>query len=146
MNNSIESNMEQESSPPPPEPVEPATETPQDDNKPDRDSRMWAMFCHLAAFASIIIPFVGGVIGPLVIWLIKKEEMPFVDDQGKESVNFQITMLIGFIICFVLTFIVIGIPLLLLLALADLILIIIAAIKSNDGVQYRYPFALRLIK
>ncbi len=138
--------MEQESSTPPPEPVETPSETPQDDNKPDRDSRMWAMFSHLAAFASVFIPIIGGVVGPLVVWLIKKEEMPFVDDQGKESINFQITMAIGFFISFLLTFVVIGIPLLLLLGLADLILIIIAAIKANDGVQYRYPFAIRFIK
>ena len=72
--------------------------------------------------------------------------MPLVDDQGKESLNFQITMTIGLIICFVLTFVLIGFILLPALALFNLVMIIIAAIKANEGVQYRYPFAFRFIK
>jgi uncharacterized Tic20 family protein len=56
-------------------------------DNPDKDARLWGMFCHLIAFSGYVVPF-GSVLGPLIIWLIKKDEMPFVDDQGKESLNF----------------------------------------------------------
>jgi len=109
-----------------------------------KDERMWAMLCHLFALAGFIIPF-GNVIGPLVGWLIKKEESEFVNDQGKEAVNFQISMTIYIIISAFLVVVLIGIPLLIGLAIFDLIMIIVAAIKANDGVKYRYPLTIRLI-
>ena len=59
----------------------------------NKDERMWGMFCHLAALAGFIIPF-GNIIGPLIVWQIKKEEFPFVEDQGKESLKFQISIFI----------------------------------------------------
>jgi len=126
------------------------TPTPQPVETPaggvSKDARTWGMIAHLSALAGFIIPIVGIIVGPLVIWLIKRDEDPFVDDQGKEAVNFQITMLIAFVICFFLTFLVIGAFLMPLVGLADLIFTIIAGIKANEGVKYRYPFALRLIK
>ena len=103
------------------------------------------MCCHLSALVGHIIPF-GNIIGPLVIWLIKKDELPGVNDHGKEALNFQISMTIYFIIAVVLVFVVIGIPLLIVLWLADLILIIIAAIHANDGKSYRYPMTMRFVK
>lgn len=112
----------------------------------DKDARMWGMFCHLSALAMFTcIPF-ANVLGPFIIWMIKKNDMPFVDDQGKESVNFQITMAIAGIICFILTFLGIGIFLGLALMVANLVFIIIASMKANEGEKYRYPFAFRLIK
>ena len=110
-----------------------------------KDERMWGMLCHITAFAGFLIPF-GNIIGPLVIWLLKKEEMPFVNDQGKESINFQITIMIGYIIGFVLVFVLIGVFVLLALMVCSIVFIILAAIKANSGVAYRYPWALRLIK
>jgi len=112
---------------------------------PSADEKQWALFAHLAAFAGFIIPF-GSIIGPLVVWQIKKNEMPFVDDQGKEALNFQITAAIAVMVCFVLIFAVIGIFLLPAVLLADLIFVIIAAIAANNGQAYRYPITLRLIK
>ena len=76
-----------------------------------QDERTWGMLCHLSAFAGYVFPF-GGIVGPLVVWLIKKDEMPFVDDQGKEALNFQISVLIYAIVSFVLIFVLIGIILL----------------------------------
>jgi uncharacterized protein len=105
----------------------------------------WGMAAHLSALAGYVIPF-GSIIGPLVVWLIKKDEMPFVNSQGKEALNFQITMAIAALISIVLVFVVIGIFLLWAVAILDLIFIIIAAIQASKGVDYRYPFALRLIK
>jgi hypothetical protein len=112
---------------------------------PSKDEKTWGMLCHLSAFAGFIVPF-GGILGPLVVWLIKKNEMPFADDQGKESLNFQITIYIAALICIPLIFVLIGIPLIILVGLFWLIMTIVASIKANDGVHYRYPFALRLIK
>ncbi|MCS3902114.1 putative Tic20 family protein [Methylohalomonas lacus] len=113
--------------------------------EPNKDERTWGMLCHLSAFAGFIIPF-GGIIAPLIIWLIKKDEMPFVNDQGKEAINFQITVFIAALICFVLMFVGIGFLLLFALAIYAIVMIIIATIKANEGSYYRYPHALRLIK
>lgn len=108
------------------------------------DERNWALFAHLAALLGYVFPF-GGIIGPLVVWLLKKDEMPFVDEQGRESINFQITMLIAALICIPLVFIVIGVPLLFLVGIFDLIFVIVAAIKASEGTHYRYPIAIRLL-
>ncbi len=110
-----------------------------------KEERTMGMLCHLIALVGFIIPL-GSIIGPLVIWLVKKDEMPFVNDQGKESLNFEITMLIGVIICLILTFVVIGLFLLVALGIYWLVFVIIAAMKANEGIAYRYPYAIRLIK
>ena len=110
-----------------------------------KDANTWGMLCHLIAFAGFVIPF-GNIIGPLVIWLIKKDQYEFVDDQGKESLNFQISMTIYFIISAILTVILIGIVLLIALAIFDIVVLIIATIKANGGEKYRYPLTIRLIK
>lgn len=112
---------------------------------PSKDERTWGMLCHLSALSGFVIPF-ATIIAPLVIWLVKKDEMPFVDDQGKESLNFQITLTILGIVCIPLVFLIIGIPLLIALAVLGVVFCIIGAVKANDGVAYRYPFAFRLIK
>ena len=88
----------------------------------------------------------GCLLGPLIIWLVKKDTMPFVDDQAKEALNFNITVAIAAVICGVLMFVLIGFVLLPVLGIAWLVFTIIAAIKANEGVAYRYPFTLRLIK
>ena len=111
-----------------------------------KDERMWGMFCHLAALAAFVGIPLGNVIGPLVVWLIKKDEFPFVNEQGKESLNFQISMSIYALVCFPLMFVLIGIPLLIAVVIADLVLVIMAALKANEGIAYRYPLTIRLIK
>lgn len=111
-----------------------------------KDERMWGMFAHLSAFAGLLVPFIGHVLGPLVIWLVKRETMPFVNDQGKEALNFQITATIGLVVAGLLVFLFIGFILLPLVGLADVIFTILAAVKANEGVAYRYPVTLRLIK
>ena len=108
----------------------------------DRDARMWAMLAHLAGFGGIVGPAIGSVLGPLIIWLLKKDQYRFVDEQGKEALNFQITMLIYGVASGLLWIICIGIFLTAAIAIADIVLIIIAAIKANDGMHYRYPYPL----
>jgi uncharacterized protein len=88
----------------------------------------------------------GSILGPLIIWQIKKAEMPFVDDQGKEALNFQITVFLAVILCIVLMVVFIGILLLPIVGIAALIFTIIGGLKANAGETYRYPFAIRLIK
>jgi uncharacterized Tic20 family protein len=114
---------------------------------PDKDARLWAMLCHVAAAAQLLgIPF-GNVLGPLVIWLIKKDEHPFIDANGKESLNFQITVAIAIVVCIPLFFCAgIGAILAGAIGIADIIFVIIAAIKANNGESYRYPLTIRLIK
>ena len=113
---------------------------------PDKDERLWGMLCHLLAFSGCVLPFLGNVIGPLIIWMIKKDEMPFVDDQGKESLNFQLTMLIVYFVCFILMFVLIGLFMIWVAAIYQIVVVIIASIKANDGVKYRYPYTIRFIK
>jgi len=113
--------------------------------KPSQQARQWAMLCHLAAFAGLVVPF-GNLLGPLIVWQLKKDIDPFVDAQGKEALNFQITITIAMLICIVLTIVIIGGLLAPIVGLLNVIFCIIAAVKANNGEAYRYPFALRLIK
>ena len=111
----------------------------------EKQERNLGMACHLAALAGFIIPF-GNIIGPLVFWLIKRDESEFVNDQGKESLNFQITVTILAIVSGILVILIIGIFLLILVALFSLVMIILASIKASEGKKYRYPFNIRLIQ
>jgi uncharacterized protein len=105
----------------------------------------WALVCHLSALAMFVIPF-GNVVGPLVVWLLKKDEMPVVDREGKESLNFQITISIFALVAGLLSFILIGIPLLVLIGIVNLVFIVLASLEVSKGQSYTYPFNLRLIK
>jgi uncharacterized protein len=116
-----------------------------DAQQPNTDTTNWAMFAHLSALAGFIIPF-GNVLGPLIIWLTKGKEIEFVGNEAKEALNFQITVFLIAIVGWVLVFVLIGFLVLALLALADVILIILAAISASKGEPYRYPFTLRLVK
>jgi len=107
--------------------------------------KTWAMLAHISALAGFIIPF-GHIIGPLVIWLIKKDESPFVDDQGKEALNFQISITIYCIVAALLIIVVLGIFLLIGLAILDVVLIIVAAVKANESEKFRYPLTIRFVR
>ncbi len=112
----------------------------------NKEELNWAMFCHLAALSGFVIPL-GNVIGPLIIWLIKKDTMPLVNEHGKEALNFQITVLIAMIISVILMFVLIGIVLMVVVGIGALVLTIMAAVKvANGQTDYRYPWTLRLIK
>lgn len=109
-----------------------------------QDERMWGMFAHLSALAMFIIPF-GSIIGPLIVWSMKKYEYPFVDEQGKAALNFHISMMIYMIVSAILIFIVVGILLLIALGIFQLVMIIIASIKANNGESFQYPLSMRFI-
>ena len=111
-----------------------------------KDERMWGMLSHLAALGVFVFPAFGNIIGPLIIWLIKKDQSWFVDDQGKESLNFQISMTIYLFVASATICIGIGLIVLPVLFIAGVVFSIIAALKANEGVIYRYPLTLRLVK
>ena len=104
------------------------------------------MLTHLTALCGFIgVPF-GHLLGPLIVWLVKKDQIPLVDDQGKESLNFQLSMTLYGIVAGLLMFVVIGVPLLIALVLADIVLVIIASVEANKGNLYRYPLTIRFLK
>ena len=105
---------------------------------PANPARTWEMLCHLSGLV--------GFIGPLVVWLVKKNEFPTVDVHGKEALNFQITVLIALVVSCALMTVCIGFLLAPAVAIANTVFVIIASIKVNNGEPYKYPFALRLIK
>ena len=111
----------------------------------NKDENMWAMFCHLSALVGFVIPF-GNIIAPLIIWTLKKDEYPHINDQGKEAINFQLSITVYILISVLLVFVVIGIPLLIILGIFSLIMTVIAALNANDGNKYRYPFTIKFIK
>jgi uncharacterized Tic20 family protein len=120
-------------------------EQPRVGKETNRDARMWAMFCHLAGLAGFlpVAPVLGNIIAPLVIWQIKKDDFAFVDEQGKEAVNFQISILLyAILLCFTC----VGIALLPAVCIFDVVFLLIAAVKANNGEHYRYPLTIRFIK
>ena len=121
------------------------------------EERNWAMAAHLCGLlwlvggtGLIFIPFGGlvlfTILGPLIIWRTKGQAMPFVAEQAKESLNFQITVFLLGLVFLVLALALIGFLFLWILGVVNLVLVIIAAIQVSDGKPYRYPFCLRLVK
>ncbi|MFN9715071.1 MAG: DUF4870 domain-containing protein [Planctomycetota bacterium] len=106
---------------------------------PSNEERTWALASHLSGI-------VLGLLGPLIVWLIQKEKMPFVDDQGKEALNFQITVLIGYVVSFATACLYIGFVLMPVVIIGNIIFCILGAVAANRGEAYRYPVTLRLIK
>jgi uncharacterized Tic20 family protein len=112
---------------------------------PTRDERQWAMLCHVSAML-MYVTAIGGLVVPFVIWLLKREEMPFVADQGKEVINFQITILLALVAAVVLMLVVVGFVLFWALLAFHFVVTIVAAVKVTEGVAYRYPFCWRVVK
>jgi len=108
--------------------------------------RMWNVLCHATALAGFFVPCAGHILGPLIVWLVKRNDSPEIDEHGKESLNFQISMLIYNVIAGVLCLVLIGFVILAILHILNLVLVIIASIQASEGKFYRYPLAIRLIK
>ncbi|MHC4721192.1 MAG: DUF4870 domain-containing protein [Planctomycetota bacterium] len=120
-------------------PPEPETAAPGQTQEVSQNAKNMALLCHLLGFFTCFI-------GPLIIWLIKKDDDPFIDQQGKEALNFQITVTIASIVAGLLTVVCIGAILLPVIGIADLVFVIMACVASSKGEAYRYPVCLRLIK
>jgi uncharacterized Tic20 family protein len=137
-------------------PIDVTTPPPPPAGTPSAEEKQWALFVHLSALLGVFLTgFMfgwGAFLGPLIIWLVKKDTMPFVNDQGKEALNFNITLAIVGVVLLLLTIMTLGVGLLIalpvgvLVGIGWLVFTIIAAIKASEGVAYRYPISLRLIK
>ena len=127
-------------------PEAPIPPAPPCEDKEARDERMWATLCHLSTFALFALPAFGNIIGPLIIWLIKRDELPLVDDQGKEVLNFQISMTIYYAAAAILCCVFVGMVLLPALVIFAMVVTIIGAVKASTGVAYRYPLCIRFLK
>ena len=112
----------------------------------NKDARMWAMICHLSGLAGIILPASGNIVAPLIIWQIMKDNNPFIDEQGKEAVNFQISMSMYLIASIILCFLCVGAFLVVATIIVFFVFTLIAAVKANNGYHYRYPLTMRFIK
>ena len=111
----------------------------------EKEARQWAVLCHLSALVGLLGNGIGFLIGPLVVWLIKREDDLLIEEQGKEAVNFQLTMFLALFVSAVLVFVLIGIPLLITFGLMMVINPIIAAVKTSNGERYRYPISIRFL-
>ena len=126
--------------------------TPNPSPAPSSTERNWCLWCHLSALAGYVIPL-GTILGPLIVWQMKRSEFPAVDQHGKEALNFQLSVLIYLLAsgaaAFVGMLFCIGwllIPVVCAIPVISLVFTIIAGIKAGDGVLYRYPLTLRLVK
>jgi len=106
--------------------------------------RNWSMLCHLSAFSGFFFPF-GGIIGPLICWLSKRDESSWVNENGKASLNFQLSMLLYIVLAIPLCFIIVGIPIVIMLGTLKVICIIIGSVKASKGEEFRYPISIPFI-
>lgn len=112
----------------------------------ERQATNWGMLCHLSSLCAYVgVPF-GHIAGPLIVWLIKRNEFPYVNEQGKESLNFQITMTLYYIIAALLVLVFIGFFLLFALAAFQIVAVIVASVRANEGRPIRYPLTIRFLK
>jgi hypothetical protein len=122
----------------PPPPPAPTTST-------SAEIRTWCVLCHASALLGLFFHFFGHLLGPLVVWLIKRDASPEIDANGKESLNFQLSMLIYDIVAGILCIVLIGIPILIALWVLNTVFVIIASVKTSNGEFYRYPFTIRFL-
>ena len=111
----------------------------------DRDVRQWAMILHLSLLAGYVVP-IAGLIAPIIIWQMKKADMPKMDVHGKIVMNWLISAIIYAVVCSVLVFVLIGIPLLIVLGILTVVFPIIGGIKANNGETWKYPLSIRFLK
>ena len=107
--------------------------------------RNWCVLAHAAALAGFFVPWAGHIVGPLVVWLAKREDSPEIDAHGKEAINFQISMLIWNVGAAILCLVLIGFVLLIVLHLLNVIFVVIASIRASEGKLYRYPLTIRFL-
>jgi hypothetical protein len=101
------------------------------------------MLCHLLGALGFVAPMLGNLVGPFIVWLMKKDEMPFVDDQGKEALNFQITVSL---VCLLVAITCVGVPLMPIPIIIGIVFAVLAALKARDGVSYRYPCSIKFLR
>jgi uncharacterized protein len=113
---------------------------------PTESERTWGMLAHLSALAGLVLPLFGIIVGPLVVYLVRRDESPWVAAHAKEALNFNISVLIAAVGCVLLMMVLIGFILGAALFIAWLVMTLVATIKASEGETYRYPVSLRFIK
>lgn len=108
----------------------------------EEQERTWSTLCHLSALAFFVVPPLGHLVGPLVVWLVNRQDSAMIDDQGREALNFQLSMMLYMFLCLVTVVGIIAIP---FLFVANIVLVITAAIRAQDGERYRYPWTIRFL-
>jgi uncharacterized protein len=111
----------------------------------DQEVRNTAVAAHLSTLAGLVVPF-GSIIGPLAVWLTRRDRDPFIDDTGREALNFGISIAIYGLVALIRALLLVGIPLLILGTIAWVMLASLAAVKASHGQTYRYPLTLRLVR
>jgi len=107
--------------------------------------RTWCVLCHASALLGLFFHFPGHIVGPLVVWLLKRGDSREIDAHGKEALNFQLSMLIYEAVAVVLCIILIGIPILFLLWVLNSVFVIVASLKASEDKLYRYPLTIRFL-
>jgi uncharacterized Tic20 family protein len=125
--------------------TQPVSPTPPSTSTSPSQVRTWSVLCHASALLGLFFHFFGHLLGPLLVWLIKRGDAPEIDANGKESLNFQISMLIYDAVAAILCLVVIGIPILIALWVLNTVFVIIASVKTSEGKIYRYPFTIRFL-
>jgi uncharacterized Tic20 family protein len=110
-----------------------------------QSERDWAMFCHLSAFAGFFFPF-GGILGPIICWISRKDESEWVNFNGKSSLNFQLSLLLYTVLAIPLCFIVVGIPILVFIYILKIVCIIVASVRAAKGEVFKYPLSIPFIQ
>ena len=113
---------------------------------PSEEARKWGMIVHLSALVGLLGNGIGFLLGPLAVWLMKREDDPFIDANGKEAVNFQITIMLAAIVSAFLILILVGFLLLAIIGVMAVVFPIVAGLKAKEGEVYRYPMTIRFIK
>src|SRR5438874_12728970 len=108
-------------------------------------TRTWCVLCHASALLGLFFHFLGHLLGPLIVWLVKRGDSPEIDAHGKESLNFQLSMLIYDAIAAILCIVLIGIPILIILWIMNTVFVCIASIRASEGQFYRYPLTIRFL-
>jgi uncharacterized Tic20 family protein len=111
----------------------------------EQQTRQWAFFLHLSQLAGFVVPL-AGLVAPILIWQLKKNDLPELDVHGKIVVNWIISEIIYFCVCIALAFVIIGIPLLIALGVCGIVFAIIGAIKANNGEVWKYPLSITFLK
>lgn len=109
----------------------------------ERDVRQWAMFLHLSVLAGVVIVPLAGWIAPIVIWQVKKDELPEIDEHGRIVVNWLISAAIYFVVCLLLIFVIVGIPLMAIWGVITILFPVIGGIKASKGEIWPYPMSIR---
>ena len=113
---------------------------------PSNEERNWAVFCHLGGFAFYLLGFaLGHILVPLALWLMKREGSAFIDENGREALNFQISVTLYAIVTGALCFVLVGFVLIPVLMGFHIVLMIVASVRASQGESYRYPLTIRLI-